>query len=68
MAGIPMFVWDNNAKNSGNEANGYIDHETGAWLNDSETLVPTMIKACTDNNSTYTLQTIWDKSPNPDLD
>ena len=68
MAGIPMFVWDNNAKNSGNEANGYIDHETGAWLNDSETLVPTMIKACTDANSTYTLQTIWDKSPNPDLD
>ena len=68
MAGIPMFVWDNNSKNSGNEANGYIDHATGAWLNDSETMVPTMIKACTDNNSSYTLQTIWDKSPNPVLE
>jgi endoglucanase len=63
LAGIPMFVWDNNAKNSGNEANSYIDHETGAWMNDSETLVPTMIKACTSTDNTYTLQTVWDKSP-----
>ena len=64
MAGLPMLVWDNNAKNSGNEANGFIDHTTGDWLNDSETMVPTMIKACTDNNSSYTLKTVWDKSPN----
>ena len=65
MVGIPMFVWDNNAKNSSNEANGYIDHSTGDWLNDSETVVPLMIKACTDDNSSYTLQTVWDKSPVP---
>ena len=63
MAGIPMFVWDNNAKNSGNEANGYIDHETGAWLNDSETIVPTMIKACTSTDSNYGFSAIWAKSP-----
>lgn len=63
LAGLPMFVWDNNAKNAGNEANGFIDHTTGEWLNDSESMVPTMIKACTDNNSSYTLQTVWDKSP-----
>ena len=63
LAGLPMFVWDNNAKNAGNEANGFIDHTTGDWVNDSETMVPTMIKACTDNNSSYTLQTVWDKSP-----
>ena len=63
LAGIPMFVWDNNAKNSGNEANGYLDHANGQWLNDSETMVPTMIKACTSTDSSYTLQTIWNKSP-----
>ena len=56
---------DNNAKTPGNEANGYIDHTTGDWLNDSETMVPLMIKACTDDNSSYTLQTVWDKSPVP---
>jgi len=61
LAGIPMFVWDNNSKDAGNEANGYIDHATGEWLNDSKTLVPTMIKACTSSDSSYTLQTIWNK-------
>ena len=63
LSGIPMCVWDNNAKNAGNEANGFIDHSTGAFVNDSETMVPLMIKACTDPNSSYTLQTVWDKSP-----
>lgn len=63
LAGIPMFVWDNNSKDAGNEANGYIDHATGAWLNDSETLVPTMIEACTRNDASYSFFTIWDKSP-----
>ena len=63
LAGIPMFVWDNNSKESGNEANGYINHETGEWLNDSETMVPTMIKACTSTDASYSLQTIWNKSP-----
>ena len=63
LAGIPMFVWDNNSKTSGNEANGYLDHANGQWLNDSETMVPAMIKACTSTDSSYTLQTIWNKSP-----
>ncbi|MBR2237806.1 MAG: glycoside hydrolase family 5 protein [Prevotella sp.] len=63
LAGIPMFVWDNNAKNSGNEANGYIDHKTGEWLNDSETIVPMMIKACTSTDSNYGFSAIWAKSP-----
>lgn len=62
LAGIPMFVWDNNVKTSGNEANGYIDHANGGWLNDSETVVPMMVKACTDN-SYYDFDTIWTHSP-----
>ena len=63
LAGIPMFVWDNNSKGSGNEANGYLDHATGAWLNDGGTVVPMMIKACTDTDESYWFNTIWDKSP-----
>ena len=63
LAGIPMFVWDNNSKEAGNEASGYIDHATGAWLNNSETMVPTMIKACTSTDASYTFQTIWNKAP-----
>jgi endoglucanase len=63
LAGIPMFVWDNNAKNAGNEANGYIDHATGAWVNDSETMVPIMVKACTSTDESYWFEAIWAKSP-----
>ena len=63
LAGIPMFVWDNNSKGAGNEANGYIDHATGAWVNDSETMVPAMVKACTDTDTNYWFDTIWAKSP-----
>ena len=63
LAGIPMFIWDNNSKTAGTESFGYIDHATGEWLNDSETMVPTMIKACTSTDSSYTLGTIWDKAP-----
>jgi endoglucanase len=65
LAGIPMFVWDNNSKDAGDEANGYIDHATGAWLNDSETVVPMMIRACTDTDESYWFPTIWDHSPVP---
>ncbi len=63
LAGIPMFVWDNNSKGSGNEANGYLDHADGSWLNDGGTVVPMMIKACTDTDESYWFNTIWDKSP-----
>jgi hypothetical protein len=62
-AGIPMMIWDNNSKDSGDEAFGYIDHADGSWLNDSEKTVPMMIKACTSTDASYDFQTIWDKSP-----
>ena len=60
---IPMLIWDNNSKSTGNEASGYIDHATGEWLNDSQTMVPLMIKACTSTDSSYDFQSIWKKSP-----
>ena len=63
LAGIPMFVWDNNAKGSGDEANDYLNHATGEWYNDAETVVPMMIKACTSTDEGYWFDTIWNKSP-----
>ncbi len=63
LAGIPMFIWDNNSKDAGDEANGYINHADGSWINDSETLVPLMIKACTSTDSSYWFDTIWNKAP-----
>ena len=64
MACIPMFIWDNNTKqDQDGESFGYIDHENGNWLNDSETLVPMMVKACTSTDESYSFQSIWSKAP-----
>lgn len=38
-------------------------HADGSWLNDSETMVPTMLKACTSTDASYTFQSIWAKAP-----
>ena len=63
LAGIPMFVWDNNGKvTGGDEENGYIDHATGDYIGDAE-IVPMMVKACTDTDESYWFNNIWDKSP-----
>ena len=62
LAGIPMFVWDNNSTSAGNEANGYINHATGAFIGDAD-IVPMMVKACTDTDETYWFDTLWNKSP-----
>ena len=64
LAGIPMFVWDNNGKaTGGDEENGYIDHATGAYVGDPE-IVPMMIKACTSTDEdNYWFDKIWSKSP-----
>ncbi len=63
LAGVPMFIWDNNSKDAGDEANGYLDHANGSWVNNSETLVPMMIKACTSTDTSYWFDTIWNHAP-----
>ena len=63
LAGIPMFVWDNNGKvTGGDEENGYINHATGDYVGDAE-IVPMMIKACTSTDESYWFDTIWSKTP-----
>lgn len=67
LAGVPMFVWDNNSVScgtlSGNECSAFIDHSTGAYVADGAEVVPMMIQACTSTDSSYWFDTIWDKSP-----
>ena len=58
-----MFVWDNNATTPGNEANGYVNHSTGDFVADGASIVPMMIKACTDTDKSYDFYTIWKNSP-----
>ena len=56
-------LWDNNVKGGGNEHHGYFNHTDGTYLNNSEALVQTMIKAATSTDANYTLDTVYNKAP-----
>lgn len=62
-AGLPLMLWDNNVTKAGSEAHGYFSHKDGKFLNNSENLVKTMVKAATSDDSSYTLDKIKEKAP-----
>ncbi len=61
--GMPLIIWDNNLQGSGNEHHGYFSHNDGAYINGSETLVQTMIKAATSDDASYTLESVYNSAP-----
>ena len=62
--GLPMFLWDNGAAGTGPEKHGYIDHGTGAFVDaKAKELVGVMVKAVTEKDPAYTLQSIYDAAP-----
>lgn len=60
---LPLCVWDNNSTGGGNEHHGYFNHNDGTYLNNLESLVQTMIKAATSNDTNYTLESIYNSAP-----
>ncbi len=62
--GMPLIIWDNNSQGSGNEHHGYFNHNDGTYINASEPIVQTMIKAATSDDATYTLETVYNNAPN----
>lgn len=62
-AGVPMFIWDNNAQNTGNECFGYVNHDDGTFIMDGASLIPMMVRAATSTDSSYDFYTIWNNSP-----
>ena len=60
---LPCVIWDNNVPGGGNEHHGYINHSNGNYLNNSESLVKTMIKATTSDDTSYTLESIYNNAP-----
>ena len=61
--GLPLIIWDNNSQGAGNEHHGYFSHNDGAYINGSETLVQTMIKAATSDDANYTLESVYNSAP-----
>ena len=61
---LPMYVWDNGAVGVGSEKHGYIDHGTGAFVDEkAKSLIDLMVKAVTTKDPAYTLQSVYDAAP-----
>ena len=61
--GMPLIIWDNNSVGAGNEYHGYFNHNDGTYINDSESLVQTMIRAATSDDANYTLESVYNNAP-----
>ena len=61
---LPMYVWDNGATGVGPEKHGYIDHGTGAFVDDkARELIGLMVKAVTTKDPEYTLDSVYNSAP-----
>lgn len=61
--GIPCFLWDNGSAGAGSEHHAYIDHGTGSYVGHSDEPVSVMVKAMSNTDKDYTLQSIYDNAP-----
>lgn len=61
--GMAPFFWDNGATGTGKECSGIINHSTGDYINNGEEIVEVMVKAMTNEDASYTLNTVYDNAP-----
>jgi endoglucanase len=63
--GLAPIYWDNGSKDTGGECFGLFNRSTGAYLNNGEEIVALMTNAVNNTDASYTLQSVYDKAPNP---
>ena len=61
--GIAAFLWDNAAEGAGVEHHPYINHGTGAYMENGKEPVEAMVKAWSSTDPNYTLQSVYDSAP-----
>ncbi len=61
--GLAPFYWDNGSPDAGRESFGIINHATGNFINNGQDIVELMVKAVTNEDPTYTLETVYDSAP-----
>lgn len=59
--GIPVMLWDNNAKDQNGEPFYFVNHTDGTLYN--KPLMEMMIKASTSDDANYTLESVYNKAP-----
>lgn len=60
---MAAFFWDNGYDLKGDDAFGLMDHGTGKWIANGQEIVKIMVDAYNNNDSTYTLKSIYDRAP-----
>lgn len=62
--GFPAGIWDSGGRDTyGPEKHCYTDHSTGSFLSSGEIPLKTVINAWTNEDPSYTLQSVYDKAP-----
>lgn len=58
----PIF-WDNGAVGEGEEHSAIFNHATGNYINNSKEYVDAMVKAITNTDAAYTLESVYETAP-----
>lgn len=61
--GLAPFYWDNGNSNSGRECSGLLNHGTGEYLNNGKDIIDLMVKGATNEETSYTLESIYNAAP-----
>ena len=61
--GLAPFYWDNGSSKTGRECSGLLNHGTGDYLNNGKEIINLMIKGITNEETTYTLESIYNEAP-----
>src|SRR5690606_19390183 len=57
--GLAPFYWDNGSPDTGKECFGIINHTTGNFINNGQDIVELMVKAITNEDPAYTLDSVF---------
>lgn len=60
---MPVLVWDNGSRTTGEEAFGLLDHATGSFIANSKEIIKIMVDAWENDDPQYTLESIYERAP-----
>ncbi|MBQ0073236.1 MAG: glycoside hydrolase family 5 protein [Prevotella sp.] len=65
MRHMPFLVWDNGKRTYGEEAFGLMEHKEGRFIHNGEEIVKLMVNTWNNEDPDYTLESIYERAPQP---
>lgn len=62
---MPVIIWDNGKKASGEEAFGLMEHDDGKYISNGAEILKVMVDAWHNTDPEYTLESIYNRAPQP---